>query len=219
MGLWASFRELMNYHPWMKWPVSLAIFWPTVLFARLWAALWPGSRRLWDRMTNVPVLVGAVPIFTDDLLHLATHEHVVGVVNLCREWPHDEHVLSRLGVQQLYLPTVDFTQPTVADCWTAVNWMLRELTEHPEGSIYVHCKAGRGRSVIVVMCFLIAAHGLAPEAAMAEVLAVRPHANKKAHTQVVQLFYALAQEWLRTPAGAGAVDRYKAANAARLPGL
>ena len=57
-------------------------------------------------------------------------------------------------------------------------------------TVYVHCKAGRGRSATVVLCWLMQAKGLTPDEAQAYVQAKRPQVVKHLYRrQVVQDFY------------------------------
>ena len=55
---------------------------------------------------------------------------------------------------------------------------------------YVHCKAGRGRSTTLVMCYLIKRQRMAPGAALALIRGTRPQVH-------------LAQVRCRTGAGSG----------------
>ena len=44
-------------------------------------------------------------------------------------------------------------------------------------SSLVHCKAGRGRSFAIVMCYLVEKHGLSPEEAFFTIISKRPHVS------------------------------------------
>ena len=58
------------------------------------------------------------------------------------------------GIEQLRLPTVDFTAtPTQCDIDKAVGFILGHRLK--QNSVYVHCKAGRTRSATVVACYLV----------------------------------------------------------------
>jgi atypical dual specificity phosphatase len=59
------------------------------------------------------------------------------------------------------------------------------------GKVYVHCKAGRGRSATVVLCWLVDAKNMTPDEAQSLLFEKRPHVNKHlADRQVVQEFFA-----------------------------
>lgn len=78
---------------------------------------------------------------------------VRGVVNLCEEYPGPIDVYKKLGMRQLHLPTTDHFEPTVDDMATAVQF-IAEHQAHGK-RVYVHCRAGHGRSAAVVLAWLI----------------------------------------------------------------
>ena len=72
----------------------------------------------------------------------------------CQDW-------NSLGVKQLRLPTVDFDNaPSIPQIKKGLEF-IEHFIEKGE-SVYVHCKAGRGRSVVLVMCYLIKVRLQAP---------------------------------------------------------
>jgi protein-tyrosine phosphatase len=52
---------------------------------------------------------------------------------------------------------------------------VRTWIERKKKNVYVHCKAGRGRSVAVVLAYLVKWQGLSAEEAQKVVHSVRPH--------------------------------------------
>ena len=79
------------------------------------------------------------------------------------------------GVSFCHLPTVDFNAPSLADIRKAVEWMK----DHVDAGhcIYVHCNAGRGRSAVIVLCYLMATRGFSAQEAYEHVRARRKIAN------------------------------------------
>jgi atypical dual specificity phosphatase len=64
------------------------------------------------------------------------------------------------------------------------------------GSTYVHCKAGRGRSTTIVLCFLIKYRNMTPEAALDHARSVRPRvllapAQWEACNLTLAIFYCI----------------------------
>jgi atypical dual specificity phosphatase len=56
-------------------------------------------------------------------------------------------------MKELYLPTVDHFEPTVEDLESAVQFIK---TRQAVGErVYVHCRAGHGRSAAVVLAWLM----------------------------------------------------------------
>jgi atypical dual specificity phosphatase len=78
---------------------------------------------------------------------------VRGVINLCQEYRGPLWKYRRLGMKELYLPTVDHFEPTVEDLETAVQFIERYKAAGKR--VYVHCRAGHGRSAAVVLAWLM----------------------------------------------------------------
>ena len=161
-------------------------FWPTlgwnVLLGRVLKV-----RNWWDRVDEFVVL-GALP-FRSDVARLAACG-VRGVVNTCAEYAGPQAEYQAAGIEQLRIPTTDFTPPSLPDVERAVEFMQR-FAERGE-TVYVHCKAGRARSATVVLCWLVAHRGLAPAAAQQLLLSKRPHVNRRLlEREVVGQFVAL----------------------------
>lgn len=64
--------------------------------------------------------------------------------------PDDWH---ELGIRQLQIPTSDFKTISIDKIRRAVEFMRWNMENGR--SVYVHCKAGRGRSLLVILCFLV----------------------------------------------------------------
>jgi len=130
-------------------------------------------------------VLGAMP-FAKDVPGLAA-EGVKAVVNTCREYAGPVEQYKKFGIEQLRVPTIDFTPPTLEHVEEAVAFMKR----HSEAgdSIYVHCKAGRARSATVAVCWLVDCRGMTPRAAQDLLLQKRPHVNPRLlERKVVQQF-------------------------------
>lgn len=67
-----------------------------------------------------------------------TRTGVRGVVNTCDEYAGPAQTYRRMGMQQLYIPVVDYTSPTVAQIEQAVRF-IEEFAARGE-KVYVHCK-------------------------------------------------------------------------------
>jgi atypical dual specificity phosphatase len=88
-------------------------------------------------------------IFANDLSLV----QVRGVVNLCQEYRGPVWKYRRLGMKELYLPTVDHFEPTVEDLESAVQFI--ERYQGTGKRVYIHCRAGHGRSAAVVLAWLM----------------------------------------------------------------
>ncbi len=169
--------------------IARFLFLPTLAWNFLLARILH-VRRWWDKIDE-HVLMGAFP-FPRDVLAMV-HEGVGAVVNTCDEYRGPVAAYDRAGIEQLRVPTIDFTHPSLEDVERAVEFMQRHVAQGH--NVYVHCKAGRARSGTVVLCYLIAAHGLTPAQAQHEILQRRRHANPHlAERRVVQQFWQKYQQ-------------------------
>ena len=76
-----------------------------------------------------------------------------GVINLCAEYRGPDRSYKQLGMRHLRLPTTDHFEPSVEDLERAVQF----IAEHEAlgKKVYVHCRAGHGRSAAVVLAWLL----------------------------------------------------------------
>ena len=77
-----------------------------------------------------------------------------------------------------HLPTPDYCAPRQQDLWRGARWMQDQIGAGQ--TVYVHCNAGRGRSAVVVLCYLVLTKGLSAEEALQFVAEKRNIANLKA---------------------------------------
>jgi atypical dual specificity phosphatase len=131
-------------------------------------------RRWWDEI-DPAVVLGALP-FAADVPRLAA-AGITAVVNTCEEYGGPITAYERFGIEQLRVPIVDFTHPTLAEVEKAVKFMENKVDAG--GKVYVHCKAGRGRSATVAACWLMAARRLNRHEAQLRLSQCRPHVNPR----------------------------------------
>ncbi|KAG8086150.1 hypothetical protein GUJ93_ZPchr0010g7738 [Zizania palustris] len=166
------------------------LFYPTLLYNVLRNRFEP-EFRWWDRIDQY-VLLGAVP-FSSDVPHLK-QLGVKGVVTLNEAYETlvPTSLYQAHGINHLKIPTRDYLfAPSVEDISQAVDFIHRNASQG--GSTYVHCKAGRGRSTTVVLCYLIKYRNMTPEAALDYVRTVRPRVLlAQSQWQAVKLFSTLS---------------------------
>ena len=155
------------------------IFSPTLLWTLL-LGRWLKIRHWWDRIDET-VILGALP-YASDVKRLAA-EGVKGVVNTCEEYQGPLQEYARLGIEHFWIPTVDYTHPELDDICRAVDFIDRYAQAGE--SVYLHCKAGRGRSATVAMCWLIKSQQIDSEQAQQILNRVRPFVNQKLKTRPV----------------------------------
>ena len=169
-----------------RWLYARVVFRPTLLW-NLFNARVLKRWNWWDLVDDV-VIIGARP----SVGHVAELKElgVVAVVNTCEEYRGPIAAYETAGIEQLYVPTIDFTAPTLENVEKGVQFIEKHA---PDGLVYVHCKAGRARSATIVVCWLIHSQGMTPEEAQAYLTERRHHVNPKiSERAVVREFYRKA---------------------------
>lgn len=181
------------------------MFWPTLMWTMLLHNAMPDKRRWYDRV-DARVLIGALPL-KRHLDTMSRVERITGIINCCDEFSgHAEY--ERMGMRQLRLPVCDYCAPTTQQLETGLDFIRRQP---PGGSVYVHCKAGRGRAGTMLMAYLIDEKGLSPAEAQKALSAARPHVSprlwkrpsvRELHRRVQQRNFMTAQQAQQTRIGA-----------------
>eukprot|EP00445_Apocalathium_hangoei_P070137 CAMPEP_0204138146 /NCGR_PEP_ID=MMETSP0361-20130328/17815_1 /ASSEMBLY_ACC=CAM_ASM_000343 /TAXON_ID=268821 /ORGANISM="Scrippsiella Hangoei, Strain SHTV-5" /LENGTH=302 /DNA_ID=CAMNT_0051091925 /DNA_START=26 /DNA_END=931 /DNA_ORIENTATION=+ len=136
-------------------PLHLAIligrlyFWLTVPLT--YFRCWQQGKGLWCEVDDT-LLLGVVPLAW---LGLPSALHKLGVravVNMQDEYCGPEAAYGRLGIEQLWLPTVDHEEPRLDDLRQACRFIERHRAHGTR--VYVHCKAGHGRGGAVALAWM-----------------------------------------------------------------
>jgi|UniRef100_A0A2N9F0R0 hypothetical protein len=148
-----------------------ALFYPTLLYNVVRNKI-QAEFRWWDKVDQF-ILLGAVP-FPSDVPRLK-ELGVCGVVTLNE--PYETLVPTSLyyahGIDHLVIPTRDYCfAPSLNDIGHAVDFIHQNAS--CGRTTYVHCKAGRGRSTTVVICYLVQHKQMTPDAAYEYVRSIRP---------------------------------------------
>ncbi|CAN6456824.1 unnamed protein product [Victoria cruziana] len=128
-----------------------ALFYPT-LFYNVVRNKMQAEFRWWDEIDEF-LLLGAVP-FPKDVPRLK-ELGVGGVITLNESYETLVHtsLYKDHGIKHLEIPTRDYLfAPSYANICRAVDFIHNNASCGM--STYVHCKAGRGRSTTVVLCYL-----------------------------------------------------------------
>ncbi len=129
-----------------------------------------GVWRRWD-WVDEHVAVGALP--SARLLRQLADADISALVNLCVEFSGNERRLAALGITQLHLPTLDYHRPCTDDIARAVEFIEAQIEAGKK--TYIHCKAGRGRSVTIAVGYLMAMRQIGAEEAFLHLKSIRPH--------------------------------------------
>lgn len=171
--------------PWRQRFFAAVSFYPTLYWNYLLGRTFK-IRRWWDHI-DPHVIVGAYPFARDvEALYQAG---VRAVVNTCEEYKGPILQYERLGIEQLRIPTTDFTPPRLRDVEIAVEFVEAHVEQ--SHTVYIHCKAGRARSATVALCWLVKYRGLTIAQAQSSLLHSRPHVHPRlADRDVVKRFAA-----------------------------
>lgn len=155
------------------WVCARLLFYPTLVLNILTCRVL-GLRNWYDRIDEY-VILGALPC-KDDVPRLKKMG-VRAVLNVCEEYSGPVEAYAASGIEQLRLPTIDYTSPSLSTVCRGVCFIEKWVSRR--SLVYVHCKAGRGRSATVVLCWLIRAKKIGPHEAMDFLSERRPHVNKR----------------------------------------
>lgn len=147
------------------------LFYPTLLY-NVFRNKIQSEFRWWDEIDQY-LLLGAVP-FPKDVPRLK-QLGVGGVITLNE--PYETLVPSSLyrahGIEHLVIPTRDYLfAPSSVDISRAVDFIHKNAC--CGRTTYVHCKAGRGRSTTIVLCYLVEYKMMTPIDALEYVRSRRP---------------------------------------------
>ncbi|KAJ6701193.1 hypothetical protein OIU74_012530 [Salix koriyanagi] len=166
-----------------------ALFYPTLLYNVVRNKV-QAEFRWWDRVHEF-ILLGAVPFPSD--VPCLKGLGVGGVITLNE--PYETLVPTSLyhayGIDHLVLPTRDYCfAPSLNDLSQAVAFIHENVSSGR--TTYVHCKAGRGRSTTIVICYLVHHMQMTPDAAYKYLRSIRPRVLlASAQWKAVQEYYHL----------------------------
>uniref|UniRef100_A0A915IZ39 Uncharacterized protein n=1 Tax=Romanomermis culicivorax TaxID=13658 RepID=A0A915IZ39_ROMCU len=173
-------------------------YYPTLLFNVLRNKAGPTDWPWYSRIDN-NVILGALP--TKSMLNELIEKEKVGAV-VCMTMPHEVNNFfaagrsdfEKLGVKYYACPSNDFNPNLKArDVHEAVKF-IRQF-ENTDKSVYVHCKAGRARSAVTVMCYVMERYKYYSPAAYTMIKPKRPQiALKGFHWNLIE-FYAKSYLW------------------------
>ncbi|CAN6807530.1 hypothetical protein Bca4012_001989 [Brassica carinata] len=156
-----------------------ALFYPTLVYNVVRNKV-EAEFHWWDRVAQF-ILLGAVP-FQSDVPRLK-ELGVCGVITLNESYETlvPSSLYKSYCIDHLVIATRDYCfAPSMEAICQAVDFIHRNASLGK--TTYVHCKAGRGRSTTVVICYLVQHKHMTPEAAYDYVKSIRPRV-KLATTQ------------------------------------
>lgn len=169
----SSLKEMRFPRTWLAYacfPLWLA---KRALLVRRREAARAETRYPWWNEVAPRLIVGGIP-FPGDLDALLA-QGVGAVLSCCAEYLDDEDAYRAHGLAFFHERMLDDFPPRLRSLERAVTWASSEIAAGR--TVYLHCAAGRGRSVSVALAYLVREQRLSTEEALARVRAARPLAN------------------------------------------
>ncbi|MBS0272691.1 MAG: dual specificity protein phosphatase family protein [Proteobacteria bacterium] len=120
-----------------------------------------GNKDWWNEITPNLVL-GAIPLGPDHADRLFFDADVDAVLTMLEDFELEEGLVQPvssqeweegLGASHCHIKAVDFTGVPVDQIQQGVEFLEKRIQEKEK--VYVHCKAGRGRSATIVIAYLL----------------------------------------------------------------
>ncbi|XP_067931391.1 phosphatidylglycerophosphatase and protein-tyrosine phosphatase 1-like [Watersipora subatra] len=170
--------------------VTRTFYYPSILFN---ACFNPLLGQSWYNRIDEHVILGALPI-TFMTKRLAKDHNVKGVISMNEDYElryiyNSEQTWNLYGIQLLKLATQDlFASPTIPQINKAIEFI--EEIKRADGTVYVHCKAGKTRSTTVVVCYLMKCKNMNAKEAQEFIKSKRPQVwLRKPQLDCIENFY------------------------------
>ncbi|KAG7380459.1 Phosphatidylglycerophosphatase and protein-tyrosine phosphatase 1 [Phytophthora pseudosyringae] len=171
------------------------------------------QRRPWWSHIEPRLMLGALPLQNKNHLdQLVQGEGVKAIVTMNQPVELLPNLLSTpvspaewetAQVAQCFGSTGDFSPPTLDTIERCVDFMHEQVDEQ-QNTTYVHCKAGRGRSTVVVVAFLVQYRSMTLEEAFEFVKSKRPHVSL--HPKQRRILYEFSEKYSSSSSVSPAAD-------------
>ena len=142
------------------------------------------SNAWWTKIEPYPIYLGALPLKSEGHLQPIIDLGVTRVLSVVEDFEFEDGWLNKpvkiadwtaRNIQVHHIPAVDFAPLTNAEIQEGVQYLADMIREGH--TVYVHCKAGRGRSATIVIAYLMQYQGISLNEAIAFVKDQRPQIN------------------------------------------
>eukprot|EP01132_Coremiostelium_polycephalum_P000991 gene991-1257_t len=125
------------------------------------------------------VYLGSMPMFWN--VKVLVKNDIQAVVNLCDEYDGPLSEYSKHSIDQLHLPVVDHYEPSVQEIRQAIQFIEDKVSKRHR--VFVHCKAGRGRSAAIIICWIAYSQKISLERAQRLLVEKRSLVRKSLYKQ------------------------------------
>lgn len=155
------------------------------------------SLEWWNKIEPYNIYLGALPLKNKGHLQEIADLGVTKILSLAENFeletgwfnqPVKAEEFLEIGIKVEHIPAIDFFPLTKSQIDRSIDILSRALLENHK--VYVHCKAGRGRSATVIIAYLMTQEDLTFEEAYAFVKEIRPeiHLNSKQQQAIIDYF-------------------------------
>jgi predicted protein tyrosine phosphatase len=146
-----------------------SVFFPSLGYSLVRNKLDPANWRRFDKIED-NLYLSMLPLWFDKE---ELKEQFDAIISMNKSWELFMSPDFAKHFEHLHLPTQDYNvEVKEADVENGVNFIKQMLAQNKK--CLVHCKAGRGRSVVIVACYLMDTRGYTPERALKEIHRCRP---------------------------------------------
>lgn len=138
----------------------------------------------WTKIEPYNIYLGAIPLDNERHAEKIIAMGVTSILSILEDFEMEEWILTmpvqhtkwiEAGIHVKHIKAVDFSPLTREEIKEGITFLVQESEEGH--TIYVHCKAGRGRSAAIVVGFLVEKERLSLHDAISRVKAQRPEIN------------------------------------------
>ena len=155
------------------------------------------QRNWWNKIEPYNIYLGAIPLDSvghgDKIIDMGVHS----ILCLLEDFELDERILDvpvqharwrEAGLCVRHIKAVDFNPLKREEIKAGIAFLVQE--SEMGHTVYVHCKAGRGRSATIVVGFLMETENLTLEGAIDVVKYYRPEINLNTYQRQALIEYA-----------------------------
>lgn len=123
----------------------------------------PINRPWWSDIDE-NIILGALPHHEKDHLQKLKNKNVKGVITLNTNYELSPSIVGNpvtpedwknKSIIHKQIKIEDRTCPSLSSINESLEFINNIISNHKNSKIYVHCKAGKGRSVVIVLCYLM----------------------------------------------------------------
>lgn len=159
-----------------------------------------GQKWPWCSRVDEDLIVGAIPLRNYGHRRLLISLGISGILAIIE--PYELHTAGLFtypvqpndwpaNIAYKMIEVQDYHAPTQAQILEGIAFIEENRSRGP---VYVHCKVGRGRSIVIAACYLLKKHwDWTPEKALAHIKALRPQIcpNKKQKHAIEEFYSAI----------------------------